>query len=75
MGGATINTTAFTINVITAQNENNKYIREIELSTKARVGYNVGGDDIDYSWIRILYGIPSVVNYLKENNNDKIYNS
>lgn len=70
MGGATINTTAFTINVITAQNENNKYIREIELSTKARVGYNVGGDDIDYSWIRILYGIPSVVNYLKENNID-----
>ena len=70
MGGATINTTAFSINVITAQNENNKYIREIELSTKARVGYNVGGDDIDYSWIRILYGIPAVVNYLKESNID-----
>lgn len=70
MGGATINTTAFTINVITAENRDNRYIREIELSTKARVGYNVGGDDIDYAWIRILYQIPAVVKYFKENNID-----
>lgn len=71
MGGATINTTAFTINVITAENRGSRYIREIELSTKARVGYNVGGDDIDYAWIRILYQIPAVVKYLNENNIDK----
>ena len=68
MGGATINTTAFSINVITAQNRDNRYIREIEISTNSRVGYNVGGDDIDYSWIRILYQIPAVENYLKEHN-------
>lgn len=67
MGGATINTTAFAINVITAENRNNRYIREIELSTKARVGYNVGGDDIDYAWIRILYQIPAVMEYLENN--------
>lgn len=67
MGGATINATAFAINVITAQNNGNKYIREIELSTEARVGFNVGGDDIDFAWIRILYNIPAVENYFKEN--------
>lgn len=68
MGGATINTTAFSMNVITAQNRGNRYIREIELSTNARVGYNVGGDDIDFSWIRILYQIPAVDKFLTENN-------
>lgn len=68
MGGATINTTAFSMHVITAQNRDNRYIREIEISTNARVGYNVGGDDIDYSWIRILYKIPAVEKFLKENN-------
>jgi len=67
MGGATINTTAFSMNVITAQNKDSKYIREIEISTNARVGFNVGGDDIDYSWIRILYQIPAVEKYLKDN--------
>ena len=67
MGGATINATAFSIDVITAQNNGSKYIREIELSTKARVGFNVGGDDIDFAWIRILYNIPAVKNYLIEN--------
>lgn len=71
MGGATINATAFAINVITAENRNNKYIREIELSTKARVGYNVGGDDIDYAWIRILHQIPAVKEYLEDNKIDQ----
>lgn len=71
MGGATINTTAFTISVITAENRESRYIREIELSTKARVGYNVGGDDIDYAWIRILYQIPVVVKFFLENNIDQ----
>lgn len=68
MGGATINTTAFSLKVITAQHIDNPYIREIELYTDARVGYNVGGDDIDYSWIRILCQIPAVEGFLKENN-------
>ena len=67
MGGATINATAFTMKVIAASYNGSKYIREIELSTKARVGFNVGGDDIDYAWILLLYQIPAVQKYLKEN--------
>lgn len=56
MGGATINITAFNINVHTIDNN----ISKIEVSTLAKIGYVVGGDDIDYALIQMLYDIPTV---------------
>ena len=65
MGGATINATAFKIKVNektkTKKNgEVNRYIDTIEVSTVSKVGYSVGGDDIDYALMKAIYDIPSV---------------
>lgn len=57
MGGATINVTAFSIK-ITLGNRNN--IEKLVVSTMSKVGFYVGGDDIDYAIIKSLYSIPRV---------------
>lgn len=55
MGGATINTTAFRINI----HSDNGNIRNVEVSTIAKIGFCIGGDDIDFAIIQIMCGIPS----------------
>lgn len=60
MGGATINATSFRLNVVTGENKGSIYIRKITVDTVSRVGYTVGGDNIDYALINILLNIPSV---------------
>lgn len=66
MGGATINATAFRIRVNEEVRKGNTYIRDVNVSTVSKIGYCVGGDDIDYALIQILYKIPSVIEALKE---------
>lgn len=56
MGGATINITAFTIQCVMRKQN----ISRIIVNTEAKVGYAVGGDDIDFAIIQFLYAIPSV---------------
>ena len=61
MGGATINATAFRIKVNRETNgKGNQFIRDIEVSTVSKIGYCVGGDDIDYALMQIIYNIPSI---------------
>ena len=57
MGGATINATAFTLDVVFDDTKNPS---RLKVNTIAKIGYCVGGDDIDYALIRIIYGMPSV---------------
>ena len=57
MGGATINVTAFGLSPRFGKNGN---IHKIKLTSLAKIGYYVGGDDIDYALIQFLYSIPSV---------------
>ena len=70
MGGATINATAFKINITMGQKHGNSFIRRIEVNTISKIGYCVGGDDIDFALIQILYNIPSVKQYLFEANTE-----
>ena len=70
MGGATINATAFKLQVIMGHKKGNPFIRRIEVETISKVGYGVGGDDIDFALIQILYDIPSVKSYVKNNKID-----
>lgn len=58
MGGATINTTAFSLDIKFDNKSHN--ITSMSVRTIAKVGYCVGGDDIDYALIRILYDIPTI---------------
>lgn len=61
MGGATINATAFKIKVNKGISPSGKpYIRDIEVETVSKVGYCVGGDNIDYALMQVLYNIPSL---------------
>ncbi len=60
MGGATINATAFKIEVTTGTNNGNVFTRSINVDTISRVGYTVGGDNIDFALIRIITDIPSI---------------
>ena len=62
MGGATINTSLFNVRVTTGHKGNNTYIEKIDVNTIAKVGYGIGGDDIDYALIQIIYDIPSIKN-------------
>lgn len=57
MGGATINLTAFDVKVVMVKNGN---IQKIKVNSLAKIGYYVGGDDIDYALIQIFYAIPSI---------------
>lgn len=60
MGGATINATAFRLEVHKGVNKGTTYIRSITVDTISRVGYTVGGDNIDFALIDIILDIPSV---------------
>lgn len=60
MGGATINITAFQMKLHLEYNKHSEFIRTIDLETVAKVGYCVGGDDIDYALIQFLFAIPAV---------------
>lgn len=66
MGGATINATVFEICVTMGEKNGNKYIRRIDVDTVSKIGYGVGGDDIDFAIIQILYSLPSVKMCLEE---------
>lgn len=70
MGGATINTTAFSVKVNIEFHKGNKYIRNIDVRTLAKIGYGIGGDDIDFAIINIVYKIPTIKAYFENNNID-----
>lgn len=70
MGGATINATAFKIDVILGEKSGNKFIRRVDVKTISRIGYGVGGDDIDFALIQIIYNLPSVKGFLVTNEID-----
>lgn len=72
MGGATINITAFQIKCITRTHQGVTNISRIEVDTLAKVGYAVGGDDIDFALIQFLYSIPSIA-YEFDYDDDKIF--
>ena len=56
MGGATINATAFSIKV----NLRGNNIDQIKVNTISKIGFCVGGDDIDYAIIKSFYSIPQI---------------
>ena len=58
MGGATINATAFVITETKKDNSNN--ITDIVIKTVGKIGYCVGGDDIDYAIIQQIYAISAI---------------
>ena len=60
MGGATINATSFRIEVNSAVHDGSVYTRSIIVDTVSRVGYTVGGDNIDFALINIILDIPSI---------------
>lgn len=68
MGGATINATAFKLSF---EFEQHKNIKKINVDTLAKIGYCVGGDDIDFAIIQFIYNIPSVKNIIGEEQQDK----
>ena len=70
MGGATINATAFRIRVNVESHLGHKNIRNIEVKTVAKVGYGIGGDDIDFAIIKFVYDIPVVKEYFEKNGID-----
>lgn len=70
MGGATINATAFRIRVNVESHRGYKNIRNIEVKTIAKVGYGIGGDDIDYAIIKFIYDIPVIKGYFEKNGID-----
>ena len=61
MGGATINATAFRLNIVFNNHGN---IDRLTVRTVSKVGYCVGGDDIDYALIRCLFDMPAVSSVL-----------
>ena len=63
MGGATINITVFGLDLWLGKNGN---IHKIKLTSLAKIGYYVGGDDIDYAIIQFIYSIPSLNVKIKE---------
>ena len=73
MGGATINATAFKIDVTTGVQRGNIYVRSIYVDTISRVGYTVGGDNIDFALINIVVDIPSVKEALISIGKEKSY--
>lgn len=66
MGGATINASAFSFRVTMGKNENN--IEDVTVKTVSRIGYGIGGDDIDFALIQILCSIPSVSKCIDDKN-------
>lgn len=61
MGGATINATAFTLDVVLTQDkQGNPAPETVNVNTISRIGYTIGGDTIDYALIKMILGIPTV---------------
>ncbi len=58
MGGATINVTAFKLTSVKKDNANN--ITDITVETIGKIGYCVGGDDIDYAIILQIYELSAI---------------
>lgn len=58
MGGATINATAFRISNTRVDSHNN--LTDVEVETIGKIGYCVGGDDIDYAIMRQLFLLKDV---------------
>lgn len=69
MGGATINATAFAIKDILINKDGNT--EKFTLETISKIGYCVGGDDIDYALIRFIYDIPAVSECFNKDENNK----
>ena len=70
MGGATINITAFKINVELDSHAN---VDTVYVTTLSKIGYTIGGDDIDFALIQMLYGLPTIkpaLAHLKTDNDD-----
>lgn len=63
MGGATINATAFRINLSLKKNN----ITQLEVTTISKIGYSVGGDDLDYALIQMIYNCPSIKSLFGDN--------
>lgn len=57
MGGATINITAFKLKVDLDKHNN---VDRVYVTTLAKIGYTIGGDDIDFALIQFIYKLPSV---------------
>lgn len=60
MGGATINASAFTIDVTMRKYKGNSIVDNVTVRTVSRIGYGIGGDDIDYALILIICSLPSI---------------
>lgn len=60
MGGATINVTAFKLKPVLMPERGEMKIKYVEVETISKIGYCVGGDDIDYAIIQFIYNIPAV---------------
>lgn len=58
MGGATINATAFRIS--NSHMDSHQNLTDIEVETIGKIGYCVGGDDIDYAIMRQLFLLKDV---------------
>ena len=69
MGGATINATAFRLNIIFNNHDN---IDRLTVRTVSKVGYCVGGDDIDYALIRFIFDMPAVSSILGDDEEVKV---
>lgn len=66
MGGATINATAFRLDVNTGIKDGSVFTRSIIVDTVSRIGYTVGGDNIDFALINIVLQIPSIAKALND---------
>lgn len=61
MGGATINLTTFQIERVRSNDNSDNYI----IHTLSRLGYSVGGDDIDYALIEYLMHFQKIADCFK----------
>lgn len=57
MGGATINITAFKLKVDLDYHNN---VDRVYVTTLSKIGYTIGGDDVDFALIQMIYNIPTV---------------
>lgn len=71
MGGATINATAFRLNVTTGTNQGHIYTRNVEVRTVSKIGFCVGGDDIDFALIKLLLSAPGIKDKIAEKGSEK----
>ena len=71
MGGATINATAFRLNVTTGTNQGHIYTRNVEVRTVSKIGFCVGGDDIDFAIIKLLLSAPGIKDKIAEKGSEK----